>query len=288
MPTTRELVHDAIGRSVHQLQAYEGPVRESNDAEAVHKSRVATRRLRSDLRTFRAVLDSSWSEPLRGELAWFGQLLGNVRDADVLQDLFAAKAEDLPTSQHAVAIRLVARLRAEGGEDRESLIDAMRSDRYSRLLERLDRAVLEPAVDPRAAKQSARKLAPVLVRGPWRRLEHTVKQLPSEPADSDLHTVRRRAKSVRYAAEAVAPVVGKPAKRLAARAEAIQRILGTHQDLVVADMWLADVVHDIEDGEESFVAGKLDAAVNIERAMVRAQWPRAWCEAKRKHGRDWF
>ncbi len=34
----------------------------------------------------------------------------------------------------------------------------------------------------------------------------------------------------------------------------------------MADMWLADVVHDIEDGEESFVAGKLDAAVNVERA----------------------
>ncbi len=288
MPTTRELVHDAIGRSVHQLMANEGPVRESSDAEAVHHSRVATRRLRADLRTFRVVLDRAWSEPLRGELAWLGRLLGNVRDADVLAELFTAKAEDLPPGQHAVALRLVARLRAEGGEDRESLIEAMRSDRYARLLERLSQAALEPAVDPQAGKRSARKLAPTLVRGQWRRLERSVKHLPAAPADSDLHSVRKRAKSVRYAAEAVAPVVGKPAKRFAARAEAIQQILGAHQDLVVADMWLEDVVHDIDDGEESFVAGKLDAAINVERAEVRAQWPEAWRDAKRKHGRDWF
>lgn len=288
MLTTRELVQAAISRSVEQLRAHESAVRSSDDPEALHQSRVATRRLRSDLRTFRPVLDPKWSEPLRDELRWWGQLLGNVRDADVLHALLNAKADDLPPGQHAVALRLVSRLRAERAADHASLLDGLRSDRYAALLERLVAATVEPAVQEGPGQRPARKVAPGLVRKPWRRLQRTVRALPSTPTDHELHEVRKRAKDTRYAAEAVEPAVSRPARRFAKRMEAVQSLLGTHQDLVVADMWLSDVVRDIDDADEVFLAGKLDAVINLEREAIRAEWARTWRAARRRDARRWF
>src|SRR4029077_17095437 len=88
--TVADLVRAAILRSLRQLVAYDPAIRLSDDPESVHKARVATRRLRSDLRTFRPVLEREWSEPLRAELQWLGRALGKVRDADVLLDALAA------------------------------------------------------------------------------------------------------------------------------------------------------------------------------------------------------
>ena len=48
------------------------------------------------------------------------------------------------------------------------------------------------------------------------------------------HEVRKSAKRLRYAAESARPVFRSRAKRLACRAEALQELLGEHQDTVVA------------------------------------------------------
>ena len=54
--------------------------------DAVHKMRVATRRLRSALATYRRLLDTDVTEPIRAELKWLGGVLGSVRDAEVIRD----------------------------------------------------------------------------------------------------------------------------------------------------------------------------------------------------------
>src|SRR5690242_12387331 len=63
----------------------------AGDAGAIHDMRVATRRLRSTLRTYRGVLpDPRRTEGLRDELRWLGDALGAVRDGDVLGEKLAA------------------------------------------------------------------------------------------------------------------------------------------------------------------------------------------------------
>ena len=79
-----DLVRRALARSVVRLLTHDPGVRLGEDPEAVHQARVATRRLRSDLRTFADVLDTAWSDPLRDELRTIGHALGDVRDLDVL------------------------------------------------------------------------------------------------------------------------------------------------------------------------------------------------------------
>src|SRR5207302_1981585 len=82
--TAGDLVRVAIAASVQRLTRHDPGVRVGDDPEDVHQARVATRRLRSDLRTFASLLDPDWAASLVEELRWLGGVLGDVRDADVL------------------------------------------------------------------------------------------------------------------------------------------------------------------------------------------------------------
>ena len=54
--------------------------------DAVHRSRVATRRSRSALRTFVPLFKRRRVRALRNELAWHADHLGAPRDAEVLKE----------------------------------------------------------------------------------------------------------------------------------------------------------------------------------------------------------
>ncbi len=279
--TLGDLVQAAISNAVQQLVDHDPVIRSSEDPEGVHKARVATRRLRSDLKTFRPVLDREWSEPLRAELRWLGEELGRVRDADVLLGLLEAKAVDLPVERRGDAEALLDRLRSTRARDRGLLLDVMRSERYSQLLDRLVDAASAPRLLAGTEDRKAAKAAGALVRRPWKRLEKTVRRLPSAPADSDLHVVRKRAKQARYALEAVSPVAGSSAAKTARRLADLQDVLGDHQDAVVASAWLGGAAQDSDGTAVSFVAGELTGLLHADRRDLRRKWKSAWKHAQR-------
>jgi CHAD domain-containing protein len=95
---------------VARLVAHDPRVRLGDDPEDVHQARVATRRLRSDLRTFHSLLDEEWTQSLRRDLKSIGGDLGGVRDTEVLLDRLRAHAERLPTADQATARKLIQRL----------------------------------------------------------------------------------------------------------------------------------------------------------------------------------
>ena len=63
------------------------PAARTTQAERIHQSRVALRRIRSNLRTFRLLLDPAWGTSLRAELAWYGDRLGQARDLHIMRDV---------------------------------------------------------------------------------------------------------------------------------------------------------------------------------------------------------
>lgn len=279
------VVSAALAASVARLVTHDAGVRLGEDPEAVHQARVATRRLRSDLRTFHQLLDEEWTQALRDELKWLGTALGAVRDADVLVERLQAKIAHLLEADRKVATRLVDRLHAERDQVRAELLVVMRGPRYLELLERLVAAASTPALVDEAEKP-ADTIAP-LARKPWKRLAQTVDGVDADPSDEALHEVRKRAKRVRYAAEAVAPVVGKPARRFAAAVEDVQDLLGEHQDAVVAAGWLRTALA-AASPRETFVIGQLVAMEQADAAASRAQWPAVWKAAARKRLRNWL
>ncbi|HVJ98376.1 MAG TPA: CHAD domain-containing protein, partial [Acidimicrobiia bacterium] len=66
-PRVTEVVQRAIADSVDRLVVHETGVLHDDDVTAVHQARVATRRLRSDLHTFRAMLQADPVQELRAE-----------------------------------------------------------------------------------------------------------------------------------------------------------------------------------------------------------------------------
>src|ERR1700674_3843289 len=94
----RDVIRSVVAQSVAALLYHDPLVRTSRDPEAVHQARVATRRLRSHLRTFGPLLDQEWTDPLRSELGWLALSLGAVRDQEVLLERLRERAKSLPAS----------------------------------------------------------------------------------------------------------------------------------------------------------------------------------------------
>ena len=74
-----------IREQVQVVQAYDLPVR-LDAPDAVHKMRVATRRLRSALTTFKPLFGADVIRPLRDSSKWLAGELGAARDAEVMRD----------------------------------------------------------------------------------------------------------------------------------------------------------------------------------------------------------
>lgn len=284
--TLADVVRAAIAAGFVRLLQHDPGVRLGGDAEDVHQARVAARRLRSDLRTFRSLLDPERSAALREELQWLGAELGHVRDADVLQERLRDQVALLPAVDARPATALLRRLDTQRTAARETMLAALDSDRYLRLLDSLVAAVERPPVNEEA-DAPARKALPGIVRGPWKHLQKAVESLDDHPEDEALHDIRIRAKRARYAAEAVVPVLGKPAQRFAKAVAGVQSVLGDLQDAVVAEEWLRTAAAK-GPAAQAMVAGQLIAVQRGAMAASRRDWPQAWDEVAGKKLRSWL
>ena len=166
-----------------------------DEPDAVHKMRVATRRLRSALHTFRPLLDRERTAPLREELRWLGGSLGAARDAEVLHARLVAQIAEQPADLVLGPVRAkVDELLL--GRHRRALDGARRdldSDRYLTLLDDLDALVDDPPLTPTAGKRATTVL-PRLVARADRTLTRSVEVAEgTDDAASDhlLHEARK-------------------------------------------------------------------------------------------------
>jgi CHAD domain-containing protein len=198
---------------------------ESDGEDAVHQARIRVRRLRSILQVYRAAFDRDAEVRLRSRLKTLGDHLGAVRDlevkADALEDLLEADDEVAVVD---VVSAEVAETRAAHARELASLVRHLRGRTVRVLLADLQMFAAEP---PLSANGRTR---PERVTG--RGLEKAVRKVHRERGDSleERHETRKAARRVRYAAEAVADDLGRPAVRLAAAAKAAQDALGDNRD----------------------------------------------------------
>jgi|SRR5579884_609904 len=289
-----DVVQAAIANALARIVAHDPGVRLGDHPEDIHQARVGTRRLRSDLRTFRPRLDPEWVAGLREEAGWYAALLGEVRDVEVLMERLEHQAAMLPKGDAEAAAPIVARLGGERDEARERLLEAMDGPRYIALLDRLTEAAQAPRFTDTGAgaasgpEQRAADALPPLVRRPWRRLQKAVQMLPETPADEELHAVRILAKHTRYAAEAAAGVIGKPATAFAKQMAAVQTVLGDHQDACVTEAWLRRAAGKTRSTREAMLIGQLVGLQRAEAAVKRAEWPEVWRRASDRALRGWL
>lgn len=244
--------------------------------EAVHQARVATRRLRSDLRTFRGAIDPRWATELRAELDWLGGVLGGARDADVLLARLSGRGEELSATSADGAGELRRALAQRCVEAHAAVQETLRGERHSALVKRLTEAVRAPALAGEASRPAASAL-PRIVRASWRTLARRVCSLDDPPSDAELHAVRIGAKRCRYAAEACAPSLGTPARRLARATASLQDALGELSDAVTAERWLREwAQQQTTSPAGAFAAGELAGRERAAARRARSRWRKAW------------
>jgi CHAD domain-containing protein len=286
-PDVAGLVRATLARSTIYLLANDASVRLGEDPEAVHEARVATRRLRSRLRTFRSVLDPVWAADLRSELGWLAGELGAVRDADVLEAALDRGMAALPSGDRGTAAALTDKLKAQRDVALNELREAMSSQRYVELLDSLVAASQEPAVIAQTAQMPAATMGS-LMEGPWSRLERACRRLGGRSSDADLHRVRILAKRVRYTAESLTPAFGKRAEAFAEAAAELQGVLGDHHDAVMTAAWLRVAAAEPDTPPEvAFVAGEMTAIERRAARKIRGTWLRAWEAIDRPKLRFW-
>jgi CHAD domain-containing protein len=284
------LVH--LGEQLARLVALDPQVR-LNSVDAVHQMRVATRRLRSGLDIFGPLFPAEATRPLRTELGWLAGVLGEARDAEVMHArlLVELGREPAETIIGPVRRRIDREMSQRHRQAHIGVVQALNSPRYLALLEALETFVTSAGAgsgwtptgsEPDPGRQIQADLTALVARA-HRRVLKAIWPAEAAPTAAERefleHEVRKAAKRARYAAQAVLPVIGKPAKRYARAAAAAQEVLGEHQDVVVLRAMLITLADRAQlAGESAFSYGRLHARLEqqtrLDQDEVRATWSR--------------
>lgn len=245
-----------LGANAESLAATPGP-------EGVHQVRVAVRRLRAALSTFKpATEDPAW-RTVRGRLKWLAGELDQARNLDVfIADIWrpAARAQhDLPGMAAFGRALLSAQTRAYdravaaiGQADFRSLL--LETAAWLQLGDWSTDAVLAPERERPAEAFAAAALD---------RRRDKILRAGERLADLDRetrHKLRIQAKILRYAAEDLGglfPRHPKRAERFVEALKAMQDSLGALNDLAFSEDLARDIALAAGDPEAAFAAGRL-------------------------------
>ena len=287
--TAGDVVLAYLRRHTDTLKALDPMVR-LHERDAEHQMRVAGRRLRSTLRSFRHILAPEGTRDLAAELQWLGGVLGAARDGEVLDEHLQGGLRRAPVELRIgpVQARIHGHFASVRAAARTELLATLDSDRYFSLLDDLDSLLAEPPFTAEAGKPAVDTLPEAARRArrqAKRRMRRAWRAAPGKARNEALHRARKSARRARYASEAMQPAIGEQGRWLARRMKKVQSVLGEHQDSVIA----REVTRELGiaahlAGENAFSYGLLyqQDACDAERLQARAR--RVWKKASRHPG----
>ncbi len=216
------------------------------EEEAIHKTRVAARRLRSTLETFAHVFEPDLARPLGNQLRWLGLVLGEVRDAQVLRGHINDTVEIaglVGTAEAASLERNLTRRVHRAAAHARDVLDTphfeILHDTLAEFASPHSRKYSLGIEDGWALPSLSRPLGAVgnkylVSLGAPRQSE------PSEQQVEAWHSLRKRAKRVRYGFEALIGVYGEAALGRASAWKEVTTTFGMVQDSAVALQFLQE------------------------------------------------
>lgn len=265
-PDAASWLSGLLGAQLEDLRAQHVPLRR-HDPEAVHDMRVAARRLRASLASYRRLMPSAENRAAREDLRWIGMRLSAARDAEVTRHLVETRLEAWTDDQEGVR-------RARAAVDRQlsdvqdaamvAADELLGSPRYLDTFERLEGLVDD--VGRRDDLGSAVTIARAAITAADRRLHRAVRHADrTDPAAPEgiaaLHEVRKAAKRLRYVAEGASGLLGDDVADLAEAAKEVQTVLGDHRDTVVLRDRLRSIATASHDPDVAFTLGRVEGVV---------------------------
>lgn len=196
--------------------------------EPLHQLRVAVRRVRSDLRLFRAVLGGE-AKGLRRDLGVVAAALGRVRDIDIHLDQLVDRSHP---RQRGGLLEVSAALHHQRQAHWHTAVAALSTDRWATLLDALDTlTVLESETADEATLATA---GPAALKACWSRFRRAAKRAKRDATPRALHRLRIANKLLRDALEVLADVCPAAVTAVREEVDGLHDTLGRLQDATVA------------------------------------------------------
>lgn len=217
-------------------------VEEGEDPEAIHQLRVASRRLRTNLRVFQVVYPPKRARRWRRELAHTAGALGEARDCDVqiiVLDEFLRSLDD--ASLRPGARRLLWRWQQRRAGLQEGVLGSLKDLRKSQVLAEME-SFVSPFLADGPEPDEHEALWPFATMAVGQRLETFQSLAPAvyhEDAVDPLHALRIAAKHLRYALEIFSPLYEPWVKEVIQTLRTIQDGLGEIHD---CDVWEQELI----------------------------------------------
>jgi CHAD domain-containing protein len=260
--------------------------------EAAHKLRVACRRTRSVLRTYRPLLDQQWADELSAQIAALTDVIGPERDIEVVRERLLGALERYGTEDagvlraHTLVDRMLSR---EYAVAHDATLSALAGPAFHALADRIALAPQAVAGGEGPLGESAERALPPLVRAEFAQVVKRAAAVDQQGPDEAWHRLRIAGKRTRYAAEVCVPVIGIPAEAFAAQLGRITEELGQQQDAAVAgDVVLRAAQSPRIATSTGFVLGRLLGESRAEIARSRRSFPDLWTSATAPSYRAWF
>lgn len=276
-PTVGDVARAYLYREIERLKAND-PGARLHEEDAIHQMRVAARRLRSVLSSYRDLVGREVSAELRGELKALADALGDARDSEVMLARLNALIDDQPGQwvQGPVRERINETLKARYDIAHDEAVEFMTRRRYFELLDALDALVDHGEFGADADKRGVKALVRYFDRD-WKRLRAAVRladELEGEPEQEEaLHDVRKAAKRLRYGMDSIADVVRPEAKQIAKAASQITEILGDHQDSVITSQMIAELADGAHTrGEHTLTYGRMQVVEETNASVSQDEY----------------
>jgi CHAD domain-containing protein len=230
------------------LTAMEG-VRQAEDSECLHHTRVASRRLRSILPLFTECLSRQTCNRWRKHLRRLTRALGAARDTDV-QMAWAQHFLDheASTQERPGVERLLLRLQQQRYALHPPVIKAL--DRFvaSQCSDEMEERLAQLAEDTQASDgdvpgRSVYRTMRKLIRQRLKALQAYAPYVQQPECHAELHAMRIAAKRLRYTMQAFAPLYADALKEPIGAAETLQTLLGDIRD---CDVWAQELSQFLE------------------------------------------
>jgi len=258
---------------------HEPGARLGDDPEELHDLRVAGRRLDAILREFGSYLPATLVR-IRPTLKKLLRALGEARDLDVALLELDIFSRGLPEADRAGIEPLRQHLHSERVRARAKMLGTLDSSAVQKELEKLTQALAQPSPEITDTPQPpAASAIPALIRARYKKVRKGADRLAPDSSMEAYHAVRGRVKKLRYALEAVAVIIGKPANDILRTMRRWQDKLGTQQDADVAGRRLEALAAHPPKGlapETLFLMGRLAAHHTGLAAKARKRHPRAY------------
>ena len=277
--TIEQAFHEIASNCLGQIQANRLGIVKHRDPESLHQMRIGLRRLDAALELFTDFV--LLPEDIQTELAWLSKNLGAARDWDVLQKSTLPRLVGAIGEKESCLLEIEAAVADESNEKYDAAIKALNSDRYRKLMKKIevwlqnrDGWIFASANNGRQSVARIPDFAQALLSHEQHRLLKRGEKLQGAPPKA-LHKVRIAAKRARYATEFFDDLLNKDTtKRYIKSLAFLQDKLGYLNDMSVAGSLLEELAGRHSNLEENihFIRGYLAAYAESEAKKIKMAW----------------